>query len=90
MRIVILGLNFSPELVGVGKYTGEMAEWLASRGHEVRMVTAPPFNPEGKVRQDYSSRRYQKEISSTTGECGNLTTFRCPLWVPRIPQRSKG
>ena len=89
MRIVILGINFSPELVGVGKYTGEMAEWLAGRGHEVRIVTAPPFNPEGKVRQDYKSWRYQKEVSSTTGECGSLTTFRCPLWVSPKPPSFK-
>ena len=41
MRILIHGINFSPELTGIGKYTGEMAEWLAAQGHEVRVVTAP-------------------------------------------------
>ena len=35
MRILIQGINFFPEPVGVGKYTGEMANWLAARGHEV-------------------------------------------------------
>ena len=30
------------ELTGTGKYTGELAYWLADRGHEVRVVTAPP------------------------------------------------
>jgi colanic acid biosynthesis glycosyl transferase WcaI len=33
MNIVIIGLNFAPELTGVGKYTGEMASWFATRGH---------------------------------------------------------
>jgi colanic acid biosynthesis glycosyl transferase WcaI len=29
LRILIYGLNFSPELTGIGKYSGEMAErWL--------------------------------------------------------------
>jgi colanic acid biosynthesis glycosyl transferase WcaI len=37
MRILIYGLNFSPELAGIGKYTGEMAPWLALRGHEVSL-----------------------------------------------------
>ena len=40
MRILIYGINFSPELTGIGKYTGEMAAWLAARGHQVRVVTA--------------------------------------------------
>jgi colanic acid biosynthesis glycosyl transferase WcaI len=63
VRILIHGLNFAPELVGVGKFTGEMAEWLAERGHEVRVVTAPPFNPASKVSPGYSSWRYRREDS---------------------------
>ncbi len=61
MRILIYGLNFAPELVGVGKYTGEMAEWLAAHGHQVRAVTAPPFNPEWKVAPGFSPWRYSRE-----------------------------
>ena len=49
MRILIHGINFSPELTGIGKYSGEMAEWLAARGHEVRVVTAPPYYPQWRV-----------------------------------------
>jgi len=26
VKILIHGINFTPELVGIGKYTGEMAE----------------------------------------------------------------
>lgn len=61
MRILIHGLNFAPELVGVGKFTGEMAEWLAEKGHEVRAVTAPPFNPASRVAPEYSPWRYRRE-----------------------------
>ncbi len=61
MRILIHGLNFAPELVGVGKFTGEMAEWLAEKGHEVRAVTAPPFNPASRVAPGYSPWRYRRE-----------------------------
>jgi colanic acid biosynthesis glycosyl transferase WcaI len=32
-----------------------MAEWLASRGHEVRVVTAPPYYPQWKVLEKYSN-----------------------------------
>ena len=46
MKILIYGINFSPELTGIGKYTGEMASWLAAKGHDVRVVTAPPYYPD--------------------------------------------
>jgi colanic acid biosynthesis glycosyl transferase WcaI len=89
LRILIHGINFSPELVGIGKYTGEMADWLARRGHEVRVVTAPPFNPASKIGEGYSAWRYRREESPTTGGSGSLTTFRCPLFVPRHPSTVK-
>ena len=56
MKILIYGLNYSPELTGIGKYTGEMASWLAARGHEVRVVTAPPYYPAWSVREDYRGK----------------------------------
>jgi len=54
LRILIHGINHFPELTGIGKYTGEMAEWLVSRGHEVRVVTAPPYYPEWRIADGYS------------------------------------
>ena len=76
MKILIYGLNYSPELTGIGKYTGEMAEWLAKYGHDVRVVTAPPYYPQWEIGKHYKNR-YQKE--SLEG----VTVFRCPLYVPK-------
>jgi colanic acid biosynthesis glycosyl transferase WcaI len=90
VRILIHGINFSPELVGTGKYTGEMAEWFARNGHEVRVVTAPPFNPASKVGKGYSAWRYRKETASLdVDDGGSLTVFRCPLFIPRNPSTAK-
>lgn len=75
MKILVYGLNFAPELTGIGKYTGEMAQWLAERGHEVRIVTAPPYYPEWKLRPG-SSWRWRTERGAS------LHVWRCPLWVP--------
>jgi len=41
MKILIYGLNFSPELTGIGKYTGEMVQWLTQQGHKCRVISAP-------------------------------------------------
>lgn len=85
MKILIYGLNFSPELTGIGKYTGEMAEWLAARGHQVRVITAPPYYPDWKIRAGYSGRWYQVQDSA----CKRFVIYRCPLWVPARPSGLK-
>jgi colanic acid biosynthesis glycosyl transferase WcaI len=76
VRIVLYGLNFAPELTGIGKYTGEMARWLVAQGHEVRVVTAPPYYPEWSVHEGYDARRYRRE------SWHGVQVVRCPLWVP--------
>lgn len=80
MRILIYGLNYSPELTGIGKYTGEMAAWLAERGHQVRVVTAPPYYPAWRIREDYRGSSYRTERAQ-----GQPTVFRTPLYVPEHP-----
>ena len=82
MRILVYGINYSPELTGIGKYTGEMVEWMASQGHEVRVITAPPYYPEWKVGERYSGWRYRREQ-------GAATVWRCPLYVPKQPSTLK-
>lgn len=82
MRILLYGINFAPELTGIGKYTGEMAQWLAQRGHEVRVVTAPPYYPEWRVSNGFSSWGYCRE-AWPPGNDEPLTVWRCPLWVPK-------
>ncbi len=77
MKILVYGLNFSPELTGTGKYTGEMVSWLTQHGHNVRVVTAPPYYPDWKVHKDYNHWFYRKETVN------GAKIYRCPLYVPR-------
>lgn len=81
MRILLIGLNYAPELTGIGKYSGEMMEWLAERGHEVRVVTAPPYYPAWKVWESYRWWAYRRETSPA-----GARIYRCPLWVPKEPR----
>lgn len=64
MRILVYGINYSPELTGIGKYTGEMVEWMAGQGHEVRVVTAPPYYPQWQVGEHYSSGAIVEKLES--------------------------
>lgn len=82
-RILVVGINYAPEAIGTGKYTSEMCAWLAARGHQVRMVTAPPYYPAWKVWPGY--RRWWFQSESLQG----VEVVRCPLWVPARPNGLK-
>ena len=79
MRILIYAINYRPELTGSAKYTTEMCEWLAARGHEVAVVVPPPYYPQWRIASPYSPWRY-----STTTESG-VRVRRTPIWIPRRP-----
>jgi colanic acid biosynthesis glycosyl transferase WcaI len=61
MRILIWSPNYAPELIGIPPLVTEAAEWLASRGHEVDVVTALPNYPERMIFPDYSGRAWRSD-----------------------------
>lgn len=71
-RILIYGMNYWPEPTGVGRYTGELAAYLAEHGMDVDVVAAIPHYPGWAARDGYSNQ-YAKVQTS------NLTVFRCPI-----------
>jgi colanic acid biosynthesis glycosyl transferase WcaI len=83
VKILLYSINYAPEVTSTGKYTGEMGQWLAERGHEVRVVTAPPYYPAWQVGEGYSTREYRRE------HIRGMDISRCPLWVPSQPTGTK-
>jgi colanic acid biosynthesis glycosyl transferase WcaI len=79
MKILMYGINFAPEPTGIGKYSGEMAAWLARSGNEVRVICAPPYYPTWSVSSGYSMWRSMRE------QWEGVSIWRTPLWVPRHP-----
>ncbi|QQD71804.1 WcaI family glycosyltransferase [Acidithiobacillus ferrivorans] len=61
MNILIYGLNYAPEPTGIGKYTGEMAEWLAAQGHTVEVICGLPHYPQWQVAAGYDGFRFRSE-----------------------------
>ena len=80
MKILFYGLNYEPELIGIGKYSGEMALWLTQQGNEVRVITSPPFYPAWKVWPNFSKWFFSQS------KVNGLTIWRCPLFVPLKPR----
>ncbi|CAB3768609.1 glycosyltransferase WbuB [Paraburkholderia humisilvae] len=83
MKILVYGINYAPELTGIGRYTADMAKSLVAAGHDVRVVCAPPYYPAWQVAPGYSSRRYAKERSE------GVHIWRAPLWVPTRPKGAR-
>lgn len=76
MKILVYGINYYPELTGIGKYTGEMVNWFIDKEIDVRVITAPPYYPDWKVGDKYRSWCYKKEYRREV-------IYRCPLYVPQ-------
>ena len=84
MRLLIHGINYAPELIGIGRYTGEMGAWLAARGHAVTVLTAPPYYPQWRVQEEYRQRSWLRERRD------GVEVLRAPLYVPtRVTGRSR-
>ena len=58
----------------MGRYTGEIGEYLASQGHEVCVITAPPHYPGWRM-QDGRANRWSRE------EVAGADVYRCPLYL---------
>ncbi|CAN5469515.1 colanic acid biosynthesis fucosyltransferase WcaI [soil metagenome] len=80
-RVLVIGINFTPEPTGIGKYTAEMVDWFSNNGFECTVVTSFPYYPHWVVQPPYTGRSYKKELLRD----GNVEIYRCPLFVPQIP-----
>lgn len=76
MRLLLYGLNYAPEPTGIGKYTGELGEWLAGRGHSVDAIVAPPYYPQWEVPAEYQGEGFVSE------DLGGVKVHRAPIYVP--------
>ena len=81
-RILLIGLNYSPEPIGIGPYTSGLAEALVERGHAVRAIVGQPYYPEWKRYERFKGRW------KSTEENGVQIT-RCPHYVPANPTGSR-
>ena len=77
MKILVYGINYHPELTGIGKYTGELCSWFAARGHQVEVVTAMPYYPGWEIEGEYKDKRWFTE------RINGVKVRRAPLYVTR-------
>ncbi|MDK4806978.1 MAG: WcaI family glycosyltransferase [Novosphingobium aromaticivorans] len=79
MNILILGINYAPEMVGIGPYTAGMAQFLAQAGHSVTVVAAKPYYPQWKVDPAYAGGGARVSVEK------GVRVVRLPNYVPENP-----
>jgi len=79
LKVLLYGLNYAPELTGIGKYSSELCQWLAARGHSVHVVTGHPYYPTWTLSDGYDNHSYQHEVRDA------VQVHHCPMYLPRTP-----
>lgn len=77
-RILIVGLNYAPEPVGIGPYTQGLAEALATEGRQVQVIAGQPYYPQWRRYPGYAA-------GWRTSSEGGVTISRCPHYIPAEP-----
>ena len=76
MRIIVWGINYAPELTGIGPFNTGLCEHLADCGHQVEMVTTFPYYPFWKKIPDDHGRVYRTDVID------RVWVHRCWQYVP--------
>lgn len=71
--ILIYGMNYAPEMIGVGRYSGEIGAYLAELGYRVRVITTPPHYPGWRVDPPSRALSYSREWRD------GVEIQRCPI-----------
>ena len=81
--MLIIGLNYAPEPVGIGPYTQGLAQALAETAAEVAAVVAKPYYPQWQTLPGYAGGGWRQE------QDGAVKLTRCPIYVPAHPSGVK-
>src|SRR5277367_4166433 len=57
-RILLLSGNYFPEPTGIGKYNGEMMDWLSAQNYDCGVVTSYPYYPHWKIQPPYTGKSF--------------------------------
>ena len=83
MRLLVLGINYAPEVTGIAPYTTDLCAYLRRRGHTVRAITTFPYYPEWAKRPGDRHRLFRRE------EIDGVLVYRCWHYIPD-PRRRGG
>jgi putative colanic acid biosynthesis glycosyltransferase WcaI len=77
VKIHVWGINYSPEVTGIGPYNVALCEDLARRGHSVRMITTFCYYPA------WQKLPSERRVLFRTDSMDGVTVHRCWHYVPK-------
>src|SRR5690606_36157333 len=77
MQILILGINYAPELTAIGPFTTSLAAHLVAAGHGVTVATTFPHFPEWRFTEADQGRWRQSEVRN------GVAVRRTRVYLPR-------
>jgi colanic acid biosynthesis glycosyl transferase WcaI len=77
MKVLILSINYWPEVTGIGAFTTYRAEYLAAAGHKVEVCTTFPYYPEWEVPAAYAGKLAMSE------ERNGVRVVRSYTYIPK-------
>lgn len=77
MRIIVWGINYTPEVTGIAPFNRGLCDTLHGAGHRVRMVTSFAYYPKWKKNAEDSGRLYRTDVLA------GVTVHRCWYYVPQ-------
>jgi len=83
LRILVLSINYWPDITGIAAFNTWRCEYLASQGHQVTICTGPPYYPEWRVPAAYRGKLMQRE------ERNGVTVLRSWMFVPQALNTKK-
>ncbi|MEI8340609.1 MAG: WcaI family glycosyltransferase [Verrucomicrobiota bacterium] len=76
MRVIVWGINYAPEVTGIGPHNAALCEFLAANGHDVRMITTFSYYPEWRKLPEDRWKFYRTDVLN------GIPVHRCWHYVP--------
>ncbi|WP_408586268.1 WcaI family glycosyltransferase [Novosphingobium sp.] len=76
--VLLIGVNYAPEPVGIGPYTTGLAEALVEAGRPVTVIAGQPYYPQWRAYDGYGGG-WRRSMERGVG------VVRCPHYIPRNP-----
>ncbi len=76
--LLVIGLNYTPEPVGIGPYTAGLCQALVQSGHQVTAIVGKPYYPQWRADPAYAGGWLEVEEQG-------VRLVRCPHYVPQDP-----
>ena len=61
MHLLVIGINYAPEMTSVAPFTTGLCEHSVDLGHRVSVITAFPYYPQWHIHDEYRGKLYWRE-----------------------------